>query len=207
MRNTLQTLIISTLILITGCVGASPQSTFYVLDGTTPAIQNEHPLDKGSIGVGPVTLPDHLDRPQIVTRTGQNRIFVNEFDRWGGSLEQHFAETLTGNLSTILQTPRVTLYPWERPLRPDYQVFVSVRRFDGEMDKGITLDAVWQLVATDTNESKRTQQFTTFIPASGSGMTSYVEAQSTALEALSQDIAKGINSVILEASTRETDGK
>ena len=52
-----------------------------------------------AISVGPVSWPRYLDQPRIVTRAGTNRLEANEFNRWGGSLEDDFVRTVIKNMS------------------------------------------------------------------------------------------------------------
>ena len=42
-----------------------------------------------TVGVGPVTLPPYLDRPQLVTRAGSNRAVLADFDSWVEPLPGH----------------------------------------------------------------------------------------------------------------------
>lgn len=189
-------LLLGLLILLSGPGCATQPSSYYVLNGPSPMVPDGTPLNDIAIGVGPVTIPGHLDRPQIVTRAGRHRIAINEFHRWGDSLKRQVTETLVINLSALLQTPRVTVYPWDRALRPQYQVHVTVHRFEGEPGKGTTLDAVWQIVDTESQTPILTRGFTTSAPVEGTGMAAYVKAQSAALGALSRDIARGMYEVV-----------
>ena len=67
-----------------GCLGSSPAARFYTLSTLDP-----HEGQGGGGGaaplrirVAPVTLPEGVDRPQIVRRTGENTVVVEEYDRW-----------------------------------------------------------------------------------------------------------------------------
>ena len=66
------------LLVLGGCLG-TPPTRFYLLptltDVSAPAATGERAL---TIGVGPVTLPPYLDRPQIVTRASQAQLHVAE---------------------------------------------------------------------------------------------------------------------------------
>ena len=88
-------------LVLGGC--SSPEPRFYVLSG---ASVDRSPHDfKGrevAIGVGPMDFPDYLDRPQIVTRSGQNEIFVADFDRWAEPLKANAIQCLTEDLSNYL---------------------------------------------------------------------------------------------------------
>src|SRR5208283_2593522 len=92
------------LVILTGCASSQP-SKFYQLN----PVQNQGTsiVDVPSshnvvIAVGPVGIPDYLDRPQIVTRSGKNELKLSEFDRWGGSLEADISRVLVENISSFL---------------------------------------------------------------------------------------------------------
>jgi len=80
-------------LILAGCA-KTPPSRFYTLsplsgsEAKAGAEKEDHDL---TIGVGPITLPDHLDRPQIVTRESSNVIELAEFDRWAGSLKENYS--------------------------------------------------------------------------------------------------------------------
>ena len=75
-----------------------------------------------AVGIGPVTLPQYLDRPQIVERTGPNSLKIAEFDRWAEPLNNTVPRILVQNISQLLQSDRVyalprrtTTCPWISP--------------------------------------------------------------------------------------------
>ena len=76
---------------------------FYLLptltDVSSPAAMGERAL---TIGVGPVTLPPYLDRPQIVTRASRAQLHLAELDQWAASLQDTVARVLAENLSLLM---------------------------------------------------------------------------------------------------------
>jgi ABC-type transport auxiliary lipoprotein component len=47
-------------------------------------------------------LPPYLDRPQLVTRAGSNRMVLADFDSWAEPLQGLFARVLAKNLTLLL---------------------------------------------------------------------------------------------------------
>lgn len=82
------------------------------------------------LGVGPVSLPRYLERPQFVTRVDETEITVNEYARWAGPLPRLIAETIAEDLDLYLAPGDVVIHPW--PLRdaPGYAVRVSLLHFE-----------------------------------------------------------------------------
>jgi uncharacterized lipoprotein YmbA len=94
------------LLVLSGCASTEP-SRFYILSSLhgTEAEQVQEESEQGiAIGVGPVKIPAHLNRPQIVTRTSQNELKLAEFDKWAGSFKDGFTRVLAKNLSVLLST-------------------------------------------------------------------------------------------------------
>jgi uncharacterized lipoprotein YmbA len=129
--------------LLYACSTTSP-TRFYVLSAIGDKAEGA-PANV-SVGVGPISLPQYLDRPQIVTRLGSNQLVVGEFDQWGGQLDDNVARTLAGNLSILLQTDRIQLYPWKDAESLNYAVAVDVINFEQDVDGSSLLDVYWSLV-------------------------------------------------------------
>ena len=84
-------------LLFAGCAATTP-TRFYTLSSLVAAPgEASQGLPHLAIGVGPVTLPEYLNRPQIVTRVGSNRIALADFESWAEPLDGLFARILTEN--------------------------------------------------------------------------------------------------------------
>jgi uncharacterized protein len=192
MRCVLRSCVMATLgvswLLVSGCT--TPPTRFYVL----PALSSADPTSKVTatqreltIGVGPVTLPPYLDRPQIVTRASRAKLALAEFDQWAAPLQDSFSRVLVENLSLLLPTDRVMLAPWPRTTAIDYQVTVDVTRFDGGVDNEVVLDAHWTIADGDEKELiVRKSRFQS--PAGAQNYEATVTAMSRTLDALSREI-------------------
>ncbi|MEE4377524.1 MAG: PqiC family protein [Candidatus Competibacteraceae bacterium] len=174
---------------ISGC-GTTPSAKFYTLSPLNAA-QTENPARPVDlpIGIGPVSFPEFLDRPQIVARTSSNQLEVDEFHRWGGSLQEDFSRVLVQNLSALLDTNRVHVYPSQEQLDLSYRVAIDVQQFDGRFGEGVTLNAVWTLLDEQKIEPLLVKRFQFTAPTPASDYEALVAAHSEALAALSQDIA------------------
>jgi uncharacterized lipoprotein YmbA len=181
-------------ILLNGCAGTSPSVTFYTLNAlseATPDSQQDREEKECTIGIGPVTFPGYLDRPQIVTRSGQNRLDISEFHRWGDSLINDFSRTVAKNISLLLSTQRVTVYPWSDDFTPDYQITLDVEQFEGRLDRSVFLNVRWSIARTESKETVKRSAIEE--PVSTAGHEGLVASMSRAVSKLSRDIAKEIN--------------
>lgn len=180
------------LILCTAGCANSPPSDFFILTpvaGGAASAAAAPGIEPLSLGVGPVKIPEYLNRAQIVTRPGPNRLDVNEFNRWGGSLAPNISSVIAQNLAVLLGTDEVFVFPGDDPANPRYRVILSIRRFDGTLGENVVLDARWFITGPRRREQLGTGRSVIREATNGSGYEDYVAAQSRALETLSRKIA------------------
>jgi uncharacterized lipoprotein YmbA len=145
-----------------------------------------------AIGVGPVTLPPYLDRPQLVTRVGSNRAVMADFDSWVEPLSGMFASVLADNLAQLLATDQVLLLPQRRLTRLDYQVEVDVTRFDADSSGTAVLDARWWVYGRNGEKLLRSGRSRITEPSAAGDQTAAAAALSRALSEMSEKIAAAI---------------
>jgi uncharacterized lipoprotein YmbA len=157
---------------VSGCFSPQPDpSKFFVLAPAGGATANSFApagLSASSgptIGLGPIKLPEYLDRDEVVTRVGPNRLELSEKDRWAEPLNDNFRQVLAQDLTQSLGTHSIMFYPWVGTTRIDYQVRIDVYRFETDPNANAQLVAHWQvldgsgklLYAGDSNLSEQAQ--------------------------------------------------
>jgi len=142
-----------------------------------------------TIGVGPVSIPDSLDRSQIATLSGGNEVIIAEFDRWSGSCRDEIARVLTEKLSALLPSQRVVSYAWGRRISLNRQITVDILRLDGVLGKTVILKANWAILEENGTKTNLVRRSNISEPVNGGDYASFVAAQSRALDALSREIA------------------
>jgi uncharacterized lipoprotein YmbA len=175
------------------CAGSQP-TRFYTLSplaavpgDTPPAI-----LPDLGVGVGPVTLPPYLDRPQLVTRAGSNRVVLADFDSWAEPLDGLVARVLAENLVLLLGTDDVLVLPQRRPMTFDYHVEVDVARFDIDASGNANLDARWWVFGRNGDRLLEGGRSTIAEAAEPGDYSAAAAALSRALGAMSVEIAQAI---------------
>ena len=185
---------------LTGCLGSSTPSTFYMLrsmEGASPAETSASGRNKTvSLLLGPISLPGYLDRTQMVTLAGKNQLDMYEFSRWAESLQEGFYRVLQEDLSTLLGTPAVYRYDRGNFTTADYQLIIDVSRFDAVSGGEAVLKAFWTLRCKETDRAGITRQFVFRTPVSGVGFPGLVNAQNDTLSAFGREIAKMIRSMV-----------
>ena len=187
-------------LILAGC--ATQPSRFYLLTPSDAVVPRGPFLEDLVLGVGPVRLAAYLERPQIVARKSANSLKVEEFDRWGGTLEANITWVVAENLSRDLGTESVVTFPWERALLPDYQVTVDVRQFDLIRPGEVRLAALWRLLGPRGEKLHAIRKSDIREPVTGEGFEAQVAAQSRVLGRMSLEIAEAIRRLELNSYTK-----
>jgi uncharacterized protein len=196
MRNSLINWILAMLIIVflAGCAGTSKPTRFYRLDeGAPSADQIDLKPQPGVplLGVANVTLARYLDQPQIVERRSQHQVELHEFDQWAGSLQENLQLLICDSLQHQLQKVQVIAYPWQSSVKPDFELYLHINRFDLE-EQQISLQVRWSLIELRSNRLVEMQQITLYEAISGSGIEAGVSAANRAVSKLAERIAKQI---------------
>lgn len=173
---------------------STPPTRLYVLTALSQPVGSQSGTsDAGvAIGVGPVELPQYVNRPQIVTGESGNELQRALFAQWAEPLETNMTRVLAENLSQLLATERVAVFPWTGPVPLDYQVVVEVTHFLGTLNGSASLVALWRVLGKDGREPLVSRQ-SRFTEATGSSdYTALAAAMSRTVAALSRDIAAAI---------------
>ena len=182
------------LLFVLGCA-SSPPTRFYTLSSLQEGGSQRKESISGQgpgITVGPIKFPGYLDRTEIVTRSSSNKITVSDFDVWAGSLKEDFIRALAENLSVLLSTESVVVYPRLRPGLAKYQIGMDVIRFDGPLGGDVSLIARWAIFEGKERKLLSVRKSTIIEPSGAKGYEAMVAADSRALEKLSREIAASI---------------
>jgi uncharacterized protein len=176
-------------VLLASCA-AQPPTYFY--DLTSQVVETENKLDeKITLGVGPITLPQLLDRPGIVSRHSETGVNVASFHIWAGELEPTFTRVLTDSIATSLQHQTVWASPWDNRFRPEYQLRVFVDRFSGEINGSVQLSLSWSLLGDYGQTVISTHRYRANVE-SGKGYQGYVDALNELLAGFADEVAEGL---------------
>ena len=182
-------------LLLSGCSESKP-SRFFVL---TPLAATTDTGGRGpALGVGPVVIPQYLDRPEIVTRSSDNQLQLAEFDQWGGRISDNITRALAENLSGILKTDRVSIYPWTDASALTDQISVDITQFERDPSGAVTLTAFWSISDAQSgkvlfNGRSNIQKPVGATSAGADAYAAIAAAMSEALASLSQEIAAAIS--------------
>jgi uncharacterized lipoprotein YmbA len=180
-------------LLVSACGGSvTPPPNFFVLS-TPDGLEAEKPAKRGSadlsLGIGPIVLPPHLDRPQIVTKSTRHKLDLDEFNQWAEPLKDNFTRVLAENLSILLGTDRISIYPWRSSIPIGYQVTAEVVRFDGRLGGDSTLIVRWNVFGKGGREILFSRRSVYTVRSNGKSFEAMVSALSDTIAAFSREIA------------------
>jgi uncharacterized protein len=178
--------------VMNGC-STGPPPRLYVLTSLSHA--ESAPPATGrraiSIGIGPVELPQYVNRPQIVTGQQSSELQSAASAQWAEPLQDGFTRVLAENLSLLLATDRVAIFPW-KTFVPEYQVVVEVTHFLGQTGGEVSLVALWSILNKDGREALVSKK-SSFRESTGSSeYEALAAAMSRTVAALSRDIATAL---------------
>jgi uncharacterized protein len=194
--------------VILGCGSIFPKPRPSRLYGLTSLSPPEHATDPSagpgragleiadsrpmSVGIGPIRLPGYLDREEIMIRVEPNRFNILEDERWAEPLDENLARVLMQNLSILLRTDQIFVFPWPRNEKPSYRVDVEVLRFESNSASQSQLTARWTITDFNNNDKAVSNELRVVRQAKDDSVGAAVAALSETVADLSSDIADAL---------------
>jgi uncharacterized protein len=178
-------------LLLPGCGSPPPRESFYTLSAAAAGAATTPQSTGPALFVGPVSVPESVDRPQMVLRTGANEVEISEQYRWAEPLKSAIPRVIGDTLARELGTSRVLTSRSAAALPVDYRIAIEIQRFDSSLDEGATVDALWTITASQgggrrTGRTRATEAVASHDPAA------LAAAHSRALDRVGRDIAAAL---------------
>jgi uncharacterized lipoprotein YmbA len=170
-------------LLVASC-GTPPRERFYTLEAPEPPVAAP---DAPSVAVGPVSVPEMVERPQFVVRTSANEVVIAEQARWAEPLKSAIARVVAANLATELG---MRIAAPARNAEADYRVVLDIQRFESGPDQAVLIDAAWTLIGP--KGSRRSGRSVAREKTQSRSNDALAAAHSAALAAISREIAEAI---------------
>lgn len=136
-------------LVLLGC-GSTPASKYYLLNAQAQQIPSG---TSPSVGVGPIEIPEYLNRHAMVYKRDGNRLHIASFERWAEPLDSSILRVVRMNLASILNTQDVQAYPWQKSSRPEYGVAVTILNLDANNERA-ELVVEWHLRRPQSQETQ-----------------------------------------------------
>lgn len=140
-----RTLAAGALALLTACAGGGGVATRYYVIGPVDAAPLAEGGDALSVQIMGLELPQYLERVQIASQAGPDRLRFSEAHQWGENLRKNLMRTLARNLSRLLASPDIGTPTGRSARTPDYSVRVTIEQFERDLAGVVQLDATWQV--------------------------------------------------------------
>jgi len=158
-RTGLSWLGLSAASVLCACGTATP-IRFYTLSSIAPpaAVAAAASASRAPVRIEPVTIPAQLDRLQLVTHEGPNRVRISDSDRWAAPLDEQIRRTLSDDLAARLPANQVAAPNEPRTDEARRQLSIDVSQFDADEHCAVTLLVNWTLstsIKQSTSGSER----------------------------------------------------
>ena len=186
------------LLAVDAC-GTTAPSRFYTLSSIPPEPSLASPtpddgrdLRRPTVLVGAIEMPQTLDRPQFVRRSGPNTIELAELDRWSEPLDGMIRRSLADDLTARL--PRFRVLTSVLPAVPiDHTLTLEIDRFEADAAGIVRLNAQWFVLSDRVAAPRVSRRSTIEERAAGGDTEAIVVAMSRALAVLSGEMASALS--------------
>ncbi|MBI4843107.1 MAG: membrane integrity-associated transporter subunit PqiC [Nitrospirae bacterium] len=194
--------LIISITILTGCA-VTKESRFYTLNTVNSQAADKPYIESNErvlIALGPIEIPDVLDRPQMVIYSGVNELLFSEFDRWAGSLKDIISDVVMEDISGLLASDGMALVSWRQPVPATYRIDLQITKFGRISENEIVLSARWTLSDGESKKVVYTSESNLNEPTEGQGHSAAAESMSRALQTLSREIADVIREIAADES-------
>ena len=176
--------------VLLGACASSPPVRYFTLQG--PMEETCAPVltttMARSVQLLRLSVPEAVDRPQLVFRTGDNTLNMNDNALWAEPLNTALSRTLAADLSQALGCAPVLLRSTNME-GTAWSLSVELRRFDAGPGRAVVLEA-WWILSGRANGKTLNRRSVVRESAAGETPEAIVAAQSRAVKELARDIAR-----------------
>jgi len=192
---------------LAGCASA-PASHYYSLmpkavSSAPGQVDAASPQASYTISVGPVSVPDQVDRPQIVlTEPDSTQVTPLSGYLWAAKLSREVRDALADDLSRRLGALEVPPGSVTKG-KGNWQVNVKIQRFDSYYGNRAVLDASWELAPHNVQGGRPGYCRARISVPVGEGVSALVQGHQNALWMLSGLIAGQIQPGVAQGGAGE----
>jgi uncharacterized lipoprotein YmbA len=174
---------------LSGC-GTRPPTRFYILNDIAPTAQPPALSNQIAVRVEPLAIAPEVDRPELVTRSGPNRVHVAGLERWAAPLPGQIRRVISDDLAARLPPGLVANPDEPATSEPRRSLTIFIEEFYGDDRCAVSLRAGWSLSNPHGSVLHGSEQVQ--IPASTPCSGELPAAMSRALGAFSDRLAQVI---------------
>jgi uncharacterized protein len=181
----------SRLYVLSSHAGPSPDAAVALASASSPARRHGPALGSAPLLGVSLTLPEYMDRTEIVRRVGANELKPDHDAQWGEDLSVDATRVIAEDLETRLPSFDLVMLPSRSRRTLDYEVDIDLTRFESDLAGKAVARGWWTMSDADGHEvaSGRVWQEE---QASGAGYGATAASMSRTLTALSAEIANAV---------------
>lgn len=169
-------------------IGTTTKSSkYYVLDARIEK-SNSHQLSSLALGVGPISIPGYIDRPQFVTKTDTPELQIEEYARWAEPMDRMFSRALTQNIQILTDSQQIHSHPWSNASELKYRLSAKVIKFENNINGDALLVVHWELINTGNPSDTIVKQTMYNVLATGKDFSDRVNALNETIAQFAYDI-------------------
>jgi len=179
------------MLLVSSCIN-TPLPDYYVLTPERAIEASQNPqmvIPDVALGIGPITIPETINRPNIVIPLDSNQLDVAEYHRWSEPLVENISRVVITNLAARTRLNRLYAYPWLGN-DVDYRIRMDVLQMIGRPEEQVRFQVRWQILKGDKPAQLLMTRISDYQESvSDDGYSALVAAYSRLLGQLSDEIA------------------
>ncbi len=175
-------------IAIAGC-SQRPAPRLYVLSAASVTGNVRAAPVEPAVAVIRVTIPDYLDRPEIVSRSGPNALKVDYDSRWAEPLDRSVPRIMADTLSSYLPGGRVVTPEEARGRNPRYAYEIALDAYESNGRGSLVMQGSWRLRDRRRGRIMDGGPIVDRRPVDSGDTAAIVAAMNDSLSAVSQKIA------------------
>ena len=150
MDGTRRILFSACVLLVLSACSSSPPVRYFSLNPIDAEFRQD-PDDAIMLGLGPIRMPDYLNRSQIVWRNTNAEMHLAEFSRWTEPLAISLLRIVSTDVDNLMQGVVVVAFPYDPFVRDqvDYRLVGDVNRFDTDSSGTVVLEVQWGVSNVD----------------------------------------------------------
>jgi len=190
-RATMAAALLAAACLLVGCA-ATPPDRYYRLVDTGEAAPAVLPAGtRPAVAVAAVSVPELVDRPQIVTLGAGSEVRLSEQHRWAEPLKLAIGRLVADRLALALGGALVSAYPAEAAADTAFRVSLNVQRFDSELGVAAHTTVLWTVRRLADGQQRSGRSVLHTVPADASH-DALAAAHAQALLRIADEIARAL---------------
>jgi uncharacterized lipoprotein YmbA len=168
------------------------QVHYYTLASKAPAAAPRPGSVRYTVRVAPASLPETLDRSELVLRISTTEVAIDDSYRWAEPLRTGIARAVADSLARQLEGAQVSAASGDGPTPSDVEITIDVRQMDVRLAEDATVDVAWTARWASTGSTRTGRSLARARSARPGDHDAAVAACVTALDSVSGDIARSV---------------